>query len=110
MSGENRPDFIELCEFSELTDQQKATLVSKGVVLVESFLSLARANAGAMSALLACPVEELSRLCLEAEKLVGRQDALEVPHIPTFGLVPPSERTVPQDEDEPRKGQSPCFE
>jgi hypothetical protein len=107
MSDENRTDFTDLRNFSELTEEQKTRLVAKGIVLVETFLSMTRANPTAMAGLLSCSVDELPRLRAEAEKLVGPGSDLDVPHIPPFGLVPPGERIGDEGEDEPRSDEEP---
>jgi hypothetical protein len=110
MSDESQLQFIDVLALGGLTEEQKATLASKGIVLVETFLSMTRVNPAAMAALLSCSVDELSCLCVEAGKLMRHEDDLDVPQIPPFGLVPPSERTALPHEDKSRKGQSPCLD
>ena len=104
------PDHIEsdlhdIRSLDALTEAQTRALVSRGIVLIESFLAMGRANPEAMAALLDCSAEELSRLCAEAESLAPPLASSDAPPIPAFGLVPPSERTGNEEE-----GDEPCLE
>ena len=67
MSDVCQPECPEIRDFPALTEDQQETLYTRGVVLVEFFLSMATANPATMAAVLSCSLQEIARLRAAAE-------------------------------------------
>ena len=69
MSDVYQPECLDLRDFAALTEDQQETLYTRGVVLVDIFLTLARTRPAMMAAVLSCSMDEIARLRLAAEDL-----------------------------------------
>jgi hypothetical protein len=68
MSDVCQPECFEIRDFQALTEDQQETLHTRGVVLVEFFLSMATTNPAAMAAVLSCSLQEIARFRAAAEE------------------------------------------
>lgn len=67
MSDVCQPECLDIRDFPALTEDQQETLHTRGVVLVEFFLTIARTKPATMAAVLSCSLEEIARLRAAAE-------------------------------------------
>ena len=67
MSELDLPECIDIRDFPALTEDQQETLYTRGVVLVDIFLTLARTKSPMMAAVLSCSMDEIARLRFAAE-------------------------------------------